>query len=124
MDLYALELATGKVTQVNTFLPGTKTTGGSYNPVMTADDRWVYFDSDAENLVPGDTNNSGDVFRRDLRTGRIERVSLTADGSQSTAYSSSPYVDAAGDTVIFNADDGNLVPGDTNTFTDVFLRRL
>ncbi|MFF2144542.1 hypothetical protein [Kitasatospora sp. NPDC058190] len=124
MDLYALEPATGKRTRINTFLPGTTTTGGSYDPVMTSDDRWVYFDSDADNLVPGDTNQQTDVFRRDLWTGRIERVSLTEDGAQATGGSYNPRIDATGDTVVFDAEDGNLVAGDTNTFTDVFLRRL
>ncbi|MFD4656470.1 hypothetical protein ACFWP2_12660 [Kitasatospora sp. NPDC058444] len=125
MDVYVHELATGKVTKVNTDLPGTTTKWSSSSGVMTADDRWVYFDSSAENLVPGDTNGLSDVFRRDLRTGLIERVSLTHDGQQPTSASSfRPFVDATGDTVIFTADDGDLVPGDTNQALDVFLRRL
>ncbi|MEU1288875.1 hypothetical protein [Kitasatospora sp. NPDC005856] len=124
MDVYVHELVTGKVTKVNTDLPGTTTKWSSSAGVMTSDDRWVYFDSNAENLVPGDTNGLSDVFRRDLRTGLIERVSLTRDGRQATGASSfRPFVDATGDTVIFSADDGDLVPGDTNQVLDVFLRR-
>ncbi|MFE7559393.1 TolB family protein [Kitasatospora sp. NPDC057500] len=124
MDVHVHELATGRVTKVNADLPGTATTKDSGGGVMTADGRWVYFDSTADTLVPGDTNNTSDVFRRDLRTGRIERVSLTLDGEQSTGPSSTPYVDAAGGTVLFTAEDGNLVPGDTNGTSDVFRRRL
>ncbi|MFF2544832.1 hypothetical protein ACFVUY_19945 [Kitasatospora sp. NPDC058063] len=124
LDLYVHELATGKVTKVNTDLPGTSTKWSSSGGVMTADSHWVYFDSGAETLVPGDTNDAGDIFRRDLWTGRIERVSLTRDGGQSTSSSFSPFVDATGDTVLFTADDGDLVPGDTNQVLDVFLRRL
>ncbi|MFJ7909199.1 hypothetical protein [Kitasatospora sp. NPDC096204] len=125
MDVYVHELATGKVTKVNTDLPGTSTKWSSFGGVMTFDDRWVYFASNAETLVPGDTNDSTDVFRRDLRTGLIERVSLTRDGEQTTgAASYSPAVDAAGNTVIFTAVGGNLVPGNTGDRQDVFLRRL
>ncbi|MER7667589.1 hypothetical protein ABTY61_03875 [Kitasatospora sp. NPDC096128] len=124
MDLYVHDLATGKVTPVNTPLPGTTSVYGSYDPVITADGRWVYFDSADDDLVPGDTNQASDVFRRDLWTGRIERVSLTSDGAQSTAGAQNPYVDASGDTVLFDAEDGNLVPGDTNAVTDVFRRLL
>ncbi|MFD9687150.1 TolB family protein [Kitasatospora sp. NPDC001309] len=124
MDLYVHDLVTGKVTLVNTPLPGTTPTDGSYDPAITADGRWVYFDSAADDLVADDTNQSSDVFRRDLWTGRIERVSLASDGSQSTAAAQNPYVDAEGGTVLFDAEDGNLVPGDTNTVTDVFRRRL
>ncbi|MFJ6621790.1 TolB family protein [Kitasatospora sp. NPDC091335] len=124
MDVYTRELATGTLTRINTGLPGTATTGHSFAPVMTADGRWVYFESLADNLVPGDTNGVSDVFRRELRTGRIERVSLTRDGEQGNAPAENPYVDAGGDTVVFDGGDGNLVPGDTNAAKDVFLRRL
>ncbi|RKT19567.1 WD40 repeat protein [Streptomyces sp. 1114.5] len=122
--VYARELATGAVTQVSTPLAGTTTNLSSYEPVTTYDGRWVYFTSDVETLVPDDTNQQSDVFRRDLWTGRTERVSLTQDGSQSTASSFTPSVDAFGDTVVFDATDGDLVPGDTNNVTDVFRRRL
>ncbi|MFF2080537.1 hypothetical protein ACFVXG_37965 [Kitasatospora sp. NPDC058162] len=124
LDVYVHELATGRTTKVNTGLPGTTSDGDSSGGDLTADDRWIYFDSSADNLVPGDTNGAVDVFRRDLWTGTTERVSLTRDGAQSTATSAGPRVDATGDTVIFNAGDGNLVPGDTNLLQDVFLRRL
>ncbi|WP_051838426.1 PD40 domain-containing protein [Streptomyces sp. NRRL WC-3742] len=124
MDVYAHELATGRVTVVNTSLPGTTTTEGSYDPVMTADGRWIYFDTTAENIVPGDTNQASDVFRREVATGRIERVSLTPDGGQATAGSDQPYVDATGGTVLFDAVGGTLVPGEDNTLTNVFRRVL
>ncbi|WP_030239158.1 PD40 domain-containing protein [Streptomyces sp. NRRL S-350] len=122
--VYVRELTTGTVTQVSTPLPGTTTDLSSTEGVMTYDSRWVYFTSDVETLVPDDTNQQTDVFRRDLWTGRTERVSLTQDGSQSTASSFTPLVDALGGTVVFDATDGNLVPGDTNNVTDVFRRRL
>ncbi|MFD4656469.1 hypothetical protein ACFWP2_12655 [Kitasatospora sp. NPDC058444] len=123
-DVFVHELATGKVTEVSTALPGTTTVDSSFDSVMTLDDRWVYFASDATGLVPGDTNGQTDIFRRDLWTGRTERVSLTEDGAQSTASSYRPQVDAFGTTLLFTADDGNLVPGDTNAVADVFRRRL
>ncbi|MFF4378352.1 TolB family protein [Kitasatospora sp. NPDC001547] len=124
LDVYVHELATGRLTKVNTDLPGTTTKRSSGSAVMTADSRWVYFESYAETLVAGDTNDSSDIFRRDLWTGRIERVSLTRAGGQGTADARTPYVDATGGTVLFDAEDGDLVPGDTNAATDVFRRRL
>ncbi|MFE4513555.1 TolB family protein [Kitasatospora sp. NPDC056783] len=122
-DLYVHELATGKVTPVNPEVSGKAPKGHTIGGVMTADSRWVYFDSGIDFLVPGDTNSAPDVFRRDLWTGRIERVSLTRDGGQSTTSSLDPFVDASGDTVIFDGGNGNLVPGEPNDFQDVFLRR-
>ncbi|MER7755887.1 hypothetical protein [Kitasatospora sp. NPDC097643] len=123
-EVYVRDLEEDTETLVSVGLPGTKTAGDSSNARMTADNRWVYFSSTAENLVPGDTNNARDVFRRDLWTGRTERVSLAADGSQSAGNSDDPFVDALGTTVVFSSEDGGLVAGDTNRASDVFLRRL
>ncbi|MGW3041343.1 hypothetical protein ACWC9T_15185 [Kitasatospora sp. NPDC001159] len=123
-EVYVRDLEEGTETLVSVGLPGTKTAGDSYNGRMTADDRWVYFDSTAANLVPGDTNGVSDVFRRDLWTGRTERVSVAGDGAQSAGASFGPYVDAHGATVVFSADDGSLVQGDTNKVPDVFVRHL
>ena len=38
-------------------------------PAISADGRFVAFNSDATNLVPGDTNGARDVFVRDRQTG-------------------------------------------------------
>ncbi|MEV7601996.1 hypothetical protein AB0O91_31980 [Kitasatospora sp. NPDC089797] len=123
-EVYVRDLEEGTETLVSVGLPGTKTTGDSFNGRMTADHRWVYFDSTAANLVPGDTKTASDVFRRDLWTGRTERISLAPDGSESAGAAYAPYVDARGTTVVFTSEDGTLVPGDTNKASDVFLRHL
>ncbi|MFD0399801.1 hypothetical protein ACFVHI_17215 [Kitasatospora sp. NPDC127121] len=106
--LYARDLRTGTVTTVSAV--------DSQPAVMTADDRWVYFASDSAALVPGDTNGVADVFRRDLWTGRIERVSTAADGSQRPGASSAPSVDALGTTVLFSTLNG--------TGAELLARRL
>ncbi|MFE4974866.1 hypothetical protein ACFRAR_22530 [Kitasatospora sp. NPDC056651] len=124
LELYVRDLRQGTVTKVSTPLPGTTTTRSSRNGVMGLDGRWVVFASDAENLVPGDTNGVADVFRHDLWTGRTERVSVAPDGSQTPGASSAPVVDATGSTVLFVSQDGTLTPGDTNGVQDVFVRRL
>ncbi|MEV7773400.1 hypothetical protein [Kitasatospora sp. NPDC086791] len=122
-EVYARDLKLGTETLISTGLPGTKTTADSLAARMTADDRWVFFSSWADNLVPGDTNQASDIFRHDLWTGRTERVDLADDGSQG-AGSDGPFVDAFGTAVVFTSPDGALVPGDTNHVPDVFLRRL
>ncbi|WP_338930492.1 hypothetical protein WEB32_01110 [Streptomyces netropsis] len=111
-ELYVRDLRLGTVTKVATPLPGTKTVLDSFRATMTADNRSVFFASDADSLVPGDTNGVSDIFRRDLRTGGIERVGVAGDGSQTSWPSSSPFVDGPGTTVLFGAN-GN-----------VFARRL
>ncbi|EDY50516.1 PD40 domain-containing protein [Streptomyces clavuligerus] len=56
--------------------------GDSDNPTISANGRYVAFSSHASNLVPDDTNENADIFVRDLRTGRTERVSTDAEGNQ------------------------------------------
>ncbi|MFE2409227.1 TolB family protein [Kitasatospora sp. NPDC059408] len=125
LDVYLRDLREGTVTKVSAPLPGTTTRGSSQEPAISADDRYVVFSSDADNLVPGLTANNGNVLRRDLRTGRTEVVSVAGDGSVSQGGSSyGPFIDADGDKVLFSAFDGTLVPGDTNNASDVFLHRF
>ena len=56
-------------------------------PTLSADGRYVAFDSSASNLVPGDTNGVSDVFVYDRQTDTIERVSVAADGTQGNGKS-------------------------------------
>ncbi|UQI45607.1 hypothetical protein M1P56_15230 [Streptomyces sp. HU2014] len=100
-ELYVRDLRRGTVTKVATPLPGTETVLDSFRATMTADDRAVFFASDADNLVPGDTNRVPDIFRRDLRTGRIDRVATAGDDPQASRPASDPFVDALGTTVLF-----------------------
>ncbi|MFB7476061.1 TolB family protein [Kitasatospora sp. NPDC056184] len=123
-ELFVRDLRTGAVRRLPIALTGTVTTGSSSEPVVAPGNRWVYFNSNADNLVPGDTNHAADVFRHDLWTGRTERVSVAADGSQSTGSSYDPVVGGLGTAVLFTADDGTLVDGDANFWNDAFLRRV
>ena len=95
---------------------------------MTPDGRFVVFASAASNLVPGDTNGVGDVFVRDRRTGVTERVSVGARGVQGNGDSNflgiatAPAISDNGRYVAFKSDASNLVKGDRNQLTDVFVR--
>ncbi len=95
---------------------------GRYGLAISADGRFVAFTSDATNLVPGDTNNARDVFVHERKTGKVERVNLGSRGRQANGGSFSPKLSADGRFVAFSSDASNLVPGDTNQATDVFVR--
>ncbi|MFE4605868.1 TolB family protein [Kitasatospora indigofera] len=124
IDVFVRDLATGRNRLVSSAADGTPGDGMSWDGVISADGRRVYFSSAATNLVAGDTNQAQDVFRRDLRTGAVERVSVAADGAQSAGSSSGAVIDALGTTALFSSDDGTLVPQDTDGHTDAFLRRF
>jgi Tol biopolymer transport system component len=88
---------------------------------MSADGRFVAFSSSASNLVPGDTNNLMDVFVFDRQAGTTRRTSVDSAGTQGNAPSFKPLISADGRFVAFSSLATNLVAGDTNGTTDVFV---
>jgi hypothetical protein len=95
----------------------------SYQPALSADGRYVTFISNAQNLVPNDTNAAYDVFVRDRQTGITERVSVGPGGVQANnASTSPPAISADGRYVVFVSSASNLVANDTNANSDVFVR--
>ncbi len=91
-------------------------------PSISADGRFVAFESNASNLVAGDTNASSDIFVRDRVNGTTERVSVATGGGQGNFGSSEPAISADGRYVAFTSGASNLVPDDTNGFADIFVR--
>lgn len=89
---------------------------------ISADGRFVAFDSTASNLVPGDNNGTTDVFVRDRQNGTTERVSISSSGKKGNSYSVSPSIRADGRLVAFGSNSSNLVTGDTNGTQDIFVR--
>jgi Tol biopolymer transport system component len=100
---------------------GQQGNGPSSGAALSADGRFVAFRSYAGNLVPGDTNVAADVFVRDHLTGLTERVSVTSAGQEANSSSWLPSLSADGRFVAFVSRATNLVAGDINGFTDVFV---
>lgn len=93
----------------------------SARPTLSADGRFVAFDSLAANLVISDTNGVQDVFVHDRQTGQTSRVSLASDGAQANGASDQPALSADGRYVAFVSAADNLVTGDTNGSDDIFV---
>ena len=102
---------------------GGEATGGAAisPPSMSADGRLVAFASSASNLVAGDTNGVPDVFVHDRSTGATVRVSGSAGEAEADDQSTAPVISADGRFVTFQSTATNLVPGDTNASSDVFV---
>jgi len=124
LDVFLKDLATGLITLVSADSAGAAANGDSSEPAVSDDGRYVVFTSSASNLVSGDTNLCADVFRKDMCTGVITRVSTSTADVQGNAVSDSPAVSADGRYVAFRSDATNLVTGDTNKDSDVFLKDL
>jgi Tol biopolymer transport system component len=100
---------------------GTRGFGGADNPAMSADGRFVAFDSQAGNLVVPNDGSSDDVFLRDRLTGTTTRISSAPDGSVGNLPSLSPTISADGRFIAFTSYARNLVASDTNLVPDVFI---
>lgn len=123
-DIYLHDRLLATTALVSVASDGTGPNGPSADPDISSDGRFVAFYSDASNLTPGDVNERTDVFVRDLLTGQTTLVSVADGGGPANSVSSSPAISEDGRYVAFMSIASNLVPGDTNDRTDVFVRDL
>jgi Tol biopolymer transport system component len=114
----------GVVTRVSAAADGGDANGPSSSPDVSADGRFVVFESDASNLVDGDSDGVADVFVRDLQTSKTTLVSAARGGGPADGASGSPAISASGAFVSFASKASNLVAGDSNGAGDVFVRDL
>lgn len=121
-DIYLKDLQTGTITRVTVGMDGGDSNGESSDwGVVSAGGRYVAFETDASNLVAGDTNNQNDVFLKDMVTGTVRILSRAADGGVANEASFVPSISPDGRYIVFDSEASNLVAGDTNGKDDVFL---
>ncbi|MBP1684962.1 MAG: domain protein beta Propeller [Deltaproteobacteria bacterium] len=93
-------------------------------PAINDDGTLVAFYSDASNLVAGDSNGAADVFLRNRAAGTTELVSVSLSGKSGNGASRFPSISADGRLIAFQSAASDLVAGDTNNKTDIFVRDL
>jgi Tol biopolymer transport system component len=103
---------------------GTAGDARASRPAISADGRYVAFDSEADNLSIGDDNAHTNVFVRDLPASTTKLVSRTAGpaGAGGDAFSLGPVISADGRYVAFESEADNLSTDDTQNVEDVFRR--
>lgn len=120
-DVFVLDRSDGSITRASVDSDGVQGSAASGDAAISADGRVVAFTSAASNLVPDDTNAVVDVFVRDLSAGHIERLSVSSAGAeQNLGALGRPALHGDGRLVVFASPASNLVPGDSNNFSDVF----
>ena len=132
----ALSASAGPLQLVSTLDPaqGPPSGGGgdSATPIISPDGRFVLFASTANNLVLVGTNPLPvlippplNVFLRDRVTGTTRLVSVNAAGTGGGNGDSLPAgISTNGQFALFESSASDLVPGDTNNATDIFVRDL
>jgi archaellum component FlaF (FlaF/FlaG flagellin family) len=108
--------------RLSTGSAGYQSSGLSDAPAVSADGRYVAFESAASNLVPGDLNGAMDIFVKDTQTQGISLISTSSAEEQANYHCSGPDISTNGRYVAFVSLADNLVPGDTNGDPDVFVK--
>jgi Tol biopolymer transport system component len=106
-DVYWRDLKTGKTKLVS---GGTKDTS-SESPQISADGRFVAFESQADSLVDGDANAAGDIFVRDIQTGEVELASLDGKNKQGDDLFGGFVISPDGRSVAFSSSESEFAPG-------------
>ena len=122
-DIFIHDRDTGVTERLSVDSDENQANGDSLSPAISGDLRYVAFLSEATNLVPGDTNNWGDVFLRDRQKQTTTRVSVSSSGEQGNHSSIGTRVAIGLDSrfVTYDSFATNLVPGDTNNAVDIFV---
>ncbi len=119
--------ATVKPPEIISVAPdGSVGSGPSLFPSVSEDGRFFAFRSEATNIVPDDTDDVRDIYVRDRETGAVVLASRAsgATGAKSTRDSFNPRISANGRFVVFRSNATNLVPEDTDTTEDIYVRDL
>jgi Tol biopolymer transport system component len=121
----------GSVRLVSQGMGGVAGNGLSTRPDISDNGDYVAFQSDASDLVAGDTNGQSDIFRAQMSsTGTplsapaIRLVDVRYDGTQTAVASTRAAISGDGRLVAFATGDHKIVPGDTNSDRDVFVRDM
>ncbi|MGZ8096010.1 MAG: TolB family protein [Methylosarcina sp.] len=119
-DIFLYETKTGAIKKISVDSLGTPGNSGSFTPSISSNGRYVVYESNANNLVPGDNNNNRDIFLYDKKIGITALVSADSSGAPGNNTSNFARISGNGRYVVYQSDATNLV-GDGNGASDIFL---
>ena len=124
LDVFVRDRVNLTTRRVSVATGGGQANGDSTYPQISPDGRYVVFASVASNLAPTDSNALSDIFRHDLLTGVTEHVSIGVNGGPANGVSLYPAISGDGRYIAFQSTASNLVAGDSEGRTDIFLRDM
>ncbi len=119
--IYVYDRTLGTTERVDVADDGSVANAASAAPAISHDGSVIGFQSQADNLVAGDTNGTTDVFLRDRRSATTYRASVASGGAQANGFSLGPRLSGDGRYVAFESTAPDLVPTDTNGAPDLFV---
>jgi Tol biopolymer transport system component len=123
-DVFVRDRLKGTTERVSVSSGGKQGNNVSFGGTISADGRFVGFTSDATNLVPGGTNDHGNAFVHDRKTGKTRLVSVGPGGVGGNGVTNDVTISPNGRFVGFDSFASDLVPGDTNGTLDAFVYDL
>lgn len=123
IDIFVRDRLSGQTQRVSVNSAGVQSNEDSLKPSVSFDGRFVAFSSNATNLDPNDSNQFySDIYVRDRVNATTFVVSVGATDVAGNDHSTLPMISSDGTLVAFQSSATNLVPGDSNAKTDVFVR--
>jgi Tol biopolymer transport system component len=120
-QIYVKNLQTGALTLVSTTAKGLVGNGASDHPVFSPDGTKLAMDTAATNFALGTPAGTNQVAVKNLKTGALTVVSVTPAGAPGDGNSNHPQWSPNGKMIAFGSSSDNLVAGDTNRKSDVFV---
>ncbi len=120
-DILVHDRVTGKTEMVSLSSQGQPYWGNPSNPAISADGRYVVFQSTHEKLVPGYTNWEPDIFLHDRQTGKTTLIPPERGTERQGKPSANPAISANGRFIVFQAPRSKLLSDDAGSKQDVFL---
>ena len=119
-DIFAYERSTFDIKRVSVSTTGRQASSDAHNPQVSADGRFVVYESPAQ-LDSRDQNSSIDVYVHYLPAAVTSLASLNANGHAGNNPSVTPVLSGDGRYIAYSSKSSDLVPGDTNGLSDVFI---
>jgi Tol biopolymer transport system component len=121
IDVFVRDRLAGTTERVSVDSSGSQANDSSFFPSLSADGRFVVFTSRASNLVAGDANGGVDIFLHDRLTGTTELVRPEGAPGLDTRFENVAAIDADARVIAFDSEASDLVTGDTNGTSDIFV---
>jgi hypothetical protein len=120
-DTYVWNRSTGLYERQPLGVNGAQPNGESRPAAVSKDNSKVLLTTAASNLLPGDTNGFADVYIWNRWSVAYQRQPLGVGGAQPNGESTAVAISADGTKVLLWSAASNLVAGDTNGVSDVFV---
>ena len=120
-DIFLRDVDVGTTIKVSKTLSGAPAGGSSTFPAVSADGRFVVYQSTSSVLAPDNPAGRWNVFLFDRETGATERISVDTNGGPANGDSEEPRISADGRYIVFQSAARDLVDDDASSWQDVFL---